>query len=119
MPTVEITTHAIVPEERQSVAADLTEAITKLGIPKEHVTIVFRPVDAAFDGGKLVASTDFASVDITIPRREEPFKRSLVKAIAASLVAAGIREDTLKIVFRHITVQDVAVGNGTFPFWPE
>lgn len=119
MPTVEITTNAIAPEHRCPLAEDLTQAVVTLGIPKEHVTIVFRPLDAAFDGAEPVSSADFASVDVTIPKREESFKRSLVKAIAAQLVNSGIREDTLKIVFRHITIEDVAVGDGSFPFWKE
>jgi phenylpyruvate tautomerase PptA (4-oxalocrotonate tautomerase family) len=59
------------------------------------------------------------TVEVTIGRLGETQKRQIAKGIAQALIDAGIPEVSIRIIFRHIDSHDVAVGAGTFPYWPE
>lgn len=59
------------------------------------------------------------TVEITIGRLEEATKRAIARGIARTLIQAGIPKASIRIIFRHINREDVAVDNGTFPYWPE
>jgi phenylpyruvate tautomerase PptA (4-oxalocrotonate tautomerase family) len=59
------------------------------------------------------------TVELTIGRLREAQKRQIAKGIAQALIDAGIPEASIRIIFRHIDAHDVAVGDGTFPYWPQ
>jgi phenylpyruvate tautomerase PptA (4-oxalocrotonate tautomerase family) len=59
------------------------------------------------------------TVEVTIGRLREQQKRQIAKGIAHTLIEAGIPQTSIRIIFRHIDAHDVAVGDGSFPYWPE
>lgn len=58
-------------------------------------------------------------VDITIGTLKDEQRRQIAKGISQTLTEAGIAEDAITIIFRHVTGKDVAKGGGVFPYWPE
>ncbi len=60
-----------------------------------------------------------ATVALTVGEFAEQQKRRLARNVAEVIVAAGIPAHLITIVFRHIRGDEIAVGRGEFPFWPE
>ncbi len=59
------------------------------------------------------------TIEVTIGRLKEAQKRQIARGIGQALIDAGIPKSSIRIIFRHISREDVAVENGTFPYWPE
>lgn len=58
-------------------------------------------------------------IDITIGPLKDQQKRDIARGISRVLTEAGVPEETITILFRHVTGKDVAKGGGEFPYWPE
>ena len=59
------------------------------------------------------------TIEVTIGRLREEQKRQIARGIAHALIEAGIPQESIRIIFRHIGPEDVAVEDGRFPYWPE
>lgn len=59
------------------------------------------------------------TIEVTIGRLREEQKRQIARGIAQALMDAGIPQGSIRIIFRHIGREDVAVEDGRFPYWPE
>ena len=59
------------------------------------------------------------TVEITIGRLREAQKRQIARGVARALIDAGIPDGSIRIIFRHISREDVAIEDGRFPYWPE
>ena len=59
------------------------------------------------------------TVEITIGRIRQAQKRAIARGVARALIDAGIPDTSIRIIFRHIGPEDVAVEDGRFPYWPE
>ena len=59
------------------------------------------------------------TVEITIGRLREAQKRQIARGVARALIDAGIPQGSIRIIFRHIGREDVAIEDGRFPYWPE
>jgi phenylpyruvate tautomerase PptA (4-oxalocrotonate tautomerase family) len=64
-------------------------------------------------------ATEMPLIEITIGPLDEQQKRQIARGISKTLTDAGIPEEAITIIFRHITGKDVAKGGGFFPYWPE
>lgn len=58
-------------------------------------------------------------IDITIGPLKDQQKRDIATGISRVLTDAGVPEEAITILFRHVTGKDVARGGGEFPYWPE
>jgi phenylpyruvate tautomerase PptA (4-oxalocrotonate tautomerase family) len=59
------------------------------------------------------------TIEVTIGRLREEQKRQIARGIAGVLMDAGIPRESIRIIFRHVSREDVAVEDGRFPYWPE
>lgn len=59
------------------------------------------------------------TVEVTIGRLREAQKRQIAQGIGRALIEAGIPRESIRIIFRHIGPEDVAVEDGRFPYWSE
>lgn len=58
-------------------------------------------------------------IELTIGRLTEQQKRQIARGFSRVLVENGQPQEAITLIFRHVTGQDVAVKDGTFPYWPE
>ncbi|MBO8157725.1 MAG: VOC family protein [Bacillaceae bacterium] len=58
-------------------------------------------------------------VDITIGHLNDQQRRKIARGISDVLTENGIPEDTVNILFRHVSDKEVAKGGGYFPYWNE
>jgi phenylpyruvate tautomerase PptA (4-oxalocrotonate tautomerase family) len=120
MPTFQIVTGALDVEERRHLAYQISSAAAAAGQPVDDVTVVFVEPQAVFvHGGERIPPARFARVDVTIGGLEEAQRRELARALGGLLCDAGVREDAMTMFFHDARGSQVAVGRGTFPFWPE
>lgn len=56
---------------------------------------------------------------VTIGELKEGTKRQLAASIAGTFIKAGIPDRLITILFHHIGGDDLALGRGEFPYWPE
>jgi len=59
------------------------------------------------------------TIEVTIGRLREGQKRQIARGIAQALIDAGIPRESIRIIFRHIGREDVAIEDGRFPYWSE
>lgn len=59
------------------------------------------------------------TIEVTIGRLDESRKRPLAASIAQAFIGVGTPKELIKIIFRHIAGQDLALADGSFPFWPK
>lgn len=59
------------------------------------------------------------TVEITIGEIPERQKRQIARGVARALIESGIPDQSIRIIFRHIGREDVAIEDGRFPYWPE
>ena len=120
MPTFQIVTGALDAAGRSHVARQIARAAAEAGQPIDAVTVVFIEPDGVFvRGGEQVPAARFARVEVTIGGLDEAQRRALARAVGGLLCDAGVREDAMTLIFHDARGPQVAVGRGTFPFWPE
>ena len=120
MPTFQIVTGALDAEGRCRLAREISRAAAEVGQPIDHVTVMFVEPQAVFvKGGEQIPPARFARVDVTIGGLDEAQRRALGRAVGGLLCDAGVREDAMTLIFHDVRGPQVALGRGTFPFWPE
>jgi phenylpyruvate tautomerase PptA (4-oxalocrotonate tautomerase family) len=120
MPTFQIVTGALDSDGRRHLAGRISVAAAEAGQPIDAVTVAFiEPKDVFVRGGRQVAPERFARVDVTIGGLNEAQRRALARAVCGLLCDAGVEQDAMTLVFHDANGQQVAVGRGSFPFWPE
>jgi len=119
MPTCQIVTGALDVEERRHLAHQISRAAAAAGQPIDAVTVVFvEPHSVFVHGGEQIPPARFARVDVTIGGLDEARRRELVPAGRAPLRRRR-PEDAMTLFSHDAGGPQVAVGRGTFPFWPE
>ncbi len=58
-------------------------------------------------------------VEITIGALKDQQKQQIARGISSVLADAGVPEQAITILFRHVSGKDVALGGGIFPYWPK
>jgi phenylpyruvate tautomerase PptA (4-oxalocrotonate tautomerase family) len=107
-------------EERRHLAHQISRTAAALGQPIDAVTVVFIEPQAVFvHGGEQIPPARFDRVDVTIGVLDEAQRRELARTVGGLLCDAGVREDAMTLIFHDANGPQVAVGRGTFPFWPE
>ncbi len=120
MPTFQIVTGVLDAEVLCHLARQISLAAADAGQPIDAVAVVFIEPQAVFvRGGEHVPPARFARVDVTIGGLDEAQRRALARAVGGLLCDAGVREDAMTLVFHDAKGPQVALGRGSFPFWPE
>jgi hypothetical protein len=120
MPTFQIITGAIKPEDQVNIAERVGIAAGNVGQPIDDVKVVFIAPQAVFLRGKEpVSPPAYARVDVTIGGLTDRQRRQLARDVCGALCDAGADEDAVTLFIHDAVGRQIASGRGTFPFWPE